>query len=273
MSFISKIFICQEKFRKANEDRGYKMKCLVTGGAGFIGSHLVDRLIQDGHEIIVIDNLSTGSTDNINPKCKFYGYDCQDYLKIYYLFDGVDVVFHTAAMARTMLWIEQPKLCHDSNINGTFSVLMAAKNYGVKAFVYSSSCGVYGHQDEFPIKEYAKLDILTPYALSKYVGEEYCRLFSNLYRLPNMILRYANVYGTKRQSREGAYPNVLSAFVKQKELNGYLEITGSGQQTRDFIHVYDVVESNIIAMNLILNEGVITGFPINIGTGVDTSMN
>src|SRR4030067_3784832 len=162
MSFISKIFICQEKFRKANEDRGYKMKCLVTGGAGFIGSHLVDRLIQDGHEIIVIDNLSTGSTDNINPKCKFYGYDCQDYLKIYYLFDKVDIVFHTAAIARTMLCIEQPKLCHNSNINGTFSVLMAAKNAGVKAFVYSSSCGIYGYQSKLPIFEELIPMILTP---------------------------------------------------------------------------------------------------------------
>ena len=156
------------------------MKCLVTGGAGFIGSNLVDRLIDDGHEVVVIDDLSTGNIKNVNPKASFYERDLTlqcDWL----MYRGVDVVFHMACLARVQLSIENPKLYHDKNVNGLVNVLEACRKHNVKKIVFSSSSSIYGDAEQVPTTENCRLNPMSPYALHKLIGEQYCKLYSELY--------------------------------------------------------------------------------------------
>ena len=241
---------------------------LVTGGAGFIGSHLVDALIEHNDKVIVLDNLSTGQRENINKKAQFIEVDLRDLEEIKPYFKGIDYVFHCAALVPVEPSIIDPIKYHNHNINGALNVLVAARDAKVKKLIYSSSASVYGNQQQMPIREDIIVNPISPYALQKYVGEEYCRLFSEIYKLPTVCLRYFNVYGL-RMAIEGAYACALSIFIQQRKNNKPLTIVGDGEQRRDNIFVGDVVQANILAVK----SKVINGRPINIGRGENNSVN
>ncbi len=247
------------------------MKCLVTGGAGFIGSHLVDELVEDGHEVVVIDNLSTGKKENINPKAKFYNIDiCEMHIKgLCSMFEGVDVVFHTAAKARVQPSIQNPTEFNDVNVGGTLNMLQACVDYGVNRFVFSSSSSVYGETEDLPTSELSKTNPMSPYALQKLIGEQYCKLYTEIHDLETVCLRYFNVYGD-RMSMDGAYKLVIPIFIEQK-LNGKpMTIRGDGEQRRDFTYVGDVVDANIRAG---FYEHPIWAKVYNVGNGDNRSVN
>ncbi len=251
------------------------MRCLVTGGAGFIGSNIVNRLVDDGHEVIVFDNLSTGKKENVNPKAKFFLVDIShqpsfEHKTMKDIMSGVDVVFHLAAKARVQPSIENPIEYHNTNVNGTLNMLDACRRYGVKRFIFSSSSSVYGDVEQLPTPEEQELNPMSPYALHKLQGEQYCKLFSELYDLETVCLRYFNVYG-ERQNTEGAYCLVMGIFAGQL-LNGEpMTINGDGENRRDFTYVGDVVDANIRCAT---NLGVeFNGEAFNIGNGDNRSVN
>jgi len=244
-------------------------KILVTGGAGFIGSNIADALIKKGHEVLIVDNLTTGKKENINPQAKFFEKDIRHFEEIRPLFSGVDFVFHEAALPRIPLSIEKPQESNDINVTGTLNVLVASKEAGVKKVIYAASSSALGGKATLPMKEDAPCDPLNPYALQKYVGEFYCKIFSGIYNLPTVSLRYFNVYGP-RQPREGSYTPVIGIFMTQKKKGEKITITGDGKQTRDFTHVFDVVRANILAME---SPKVGHGEVINIGGGHNHSVN
>lgn len=244
------------------------MKLLVTGGAGFIGSNLVDELVKLGHQVLVIDNLSTGKKKFINLKAKFYRKDIRDYKSIKPLFKGVDCVFHLAAQPRIQPSIINPAKSFANNVLGTFNVLLAARDSKVKKFIYSASSSAYGDQKSMPLKEGMIPNPKNPYALFKYNGEEMCNLFNKLYDLPTVCLRYFNVYG-ERQSNKGAYCTVIGIFLRQKEADQPLTIVGNGNQRRDFTYVGDIARANILAMK----SKKAVGQLINIGSGQNHSVN
>src|SRR3989338_1782472 len=208
-------------------------KCLVAGGAGFIGSNLVDELINQGHEVVVIDNLSSGKKENINLKAEFHEVDIRNIEKIKPLFRGSDFVFHLAAFPRVQPSIEDPATANDINLNGTLNVLIAARDAKAKKVIYSASSSAYGDQEKMPLTEDMLAHPLSPYGLQKYVGELYCRLFSDIYGLPTVCLRYFNVYG-RRQALTGAYCLVMGTFVRQRLDNKPMTITGDGNNRRDY---------------------------------------
>jgi len=239
------------------------MRCLITGGAGFIGSNLVDALIERGDEVIVIDNLSAGKRENVNPKAQFHQLDIRDLEKIKPLFKGVDYVFHLAALTNIQFSIDNPAESHDVNLNGTINVLISAREAKVKRVIYSASSSAYGLQDKLPWEENMAPRVLSPYSVQKYVGELYCRSFNLIYGLETVSLRYFNVYG-KRQRLEGAYAPVMGIFIRQRLAGEPMIIYGDGEQTRDFTSVVDVVRANILAME---SKKVGKGEVINIGRG------
>ena len=245
------------------------MKYLVTGGAGFIGSHLVDKLIELGHDVAVIDNLSTGSLKNLNSKAKFFMEDICDFEKIKPLFDGVDYVFHLAAIPRVPLSIQDPVNTTKVNVLGTVNVFKAAIDSKVKRVVFASSSSVYGNQDRLPLKENMAPNPLSPYGLQKLSGEQFAKLFVNLYGLPIVCLRYFNVYGP-RIDFDSDYSLVLGKFLKQKSQQKPLTIYGDGEQTRGFCFVEDVVDANIKASESSKIKG---GEAINIGQENSYSIN
>ena len=245
------------------------MRVLVTGGAGFIGSHLVDALVEEGYSVVVIDNLSTGKKSQVNKKAKFIKADIRNLKKIRPYFKGVDRVFHVAAQARIQPSIKDPVHSFDQNITGTLNVLLAARDAGVKRVIYSASSSSYGDQDTMPLYEEMTPCFKSPYSLSKYVGEELCRLFSNLYNLETVSLRYFNVYGP-RQLATGAYATVIGIFLRQFKDSKPLTIVGDGSIQRDFTYVSDVVRANISASQSVK---VGKGEVINIGTGKNYSIN
>lgn len=245
------------------------MKILVTGGAGFIGSNLVDRLVEDGHSVDVVDNLSTGKKDYLNSKAKFYNKDIRNLEEIKPLFKNIDWVFHLAAQPRIQPSIKKPDESHGNNVSGTLNVLIASKDAGVKKFIYSASSSAYGDQQKLPLKEDMEAKPKTPYSVFKWVGEKYCKLFTDLYNLPTVCLRYFNVYGP-RQSTEGAYATVIGIFLKQAKNNQPLTIVGDGKQTRDFTHVKDIIQANILAAQ---SNNVGKAEVINIGSGKNYSIN
>lgn len=257
------------KTPKNNIETPRATKVLVTGGAGFIGSHLVDSLIGDGFDVTVIDNLSTGKKSQVNKKAKFIKADIRNLKKIKPYFKGVDQVFHLAAKARIQPSIKDPISSFDHNVMGTLNVLLAARDAGVKRVVYSASSSSYGDQDVLPLHEEMTPRFKSPYSLSKYVGEEMCRLFSNLYGIESVSLRYFNVYGP-RQLLSGAYATVVGIFLKQFKNGKPLTIVGDGSIQRDFTHVFDVVRANILAAQ---SDRVGKGEVINIGTGKNYSIN
>lgn len=246
-------------------------KAIVTGGAGFIGSNLVDKLVDMGIEVHIIDDLSTGFEKNINPKAIFHKIDISTLNPdlAWYEFRDTDVVFHLAALARVQPSIENPIPFDNVNVSGTLRMLKLAHNLGVKRFVYSASSSCYGNATKFPTPEEHSTNPLSPYGLQKYVGEQYCKMFSEVYNLDTVSLRYFNVYG-ERMSLEGAYKLAIPIFADQM-LNGKpLTINNDGEQRRDFIYVGDVVNANILAAT---NPEDLKGESFNIGNGDNYSVN
>ena len=247
-------------------------KYLVTGGAGFIGSHIVDRLIKDGHEVIVVDNFCSGKEENLNSKAEVFNLDISDPAnkeKITSLMSDCVGVFHLAALARVQPSIEDPVGFNKANVDGTLNILICAKNAGGKRVVYSARSSAYGDATIFPTPEDHPTDPLSPYGLQKLIGEQYCRVFHHCYGLETVSLRYFNIYG-ERQSLSGAYCLVMGIFCNQRINNQPLTIVGDGEQRRDFTYVGDASNANILAMN---SENVGFGESINIGNGDNRSVN
>lgn len=246
-----------------------KKKVLVVGGAGFVGSHLTDKLVELGHEVHVLDNLSGGKQEQVNKEAIFHLADITKVEEIKPLFVGVDWVFHLAALPRVPYSIEHPLETNEANVTGTLNVLFAAKEAGVKKVIYSASSSAYGDQPTLPLVETMTAQPKSPYGLQKHIGELYARMFSLIYGLPTVSLRYFNVYGP-RYNPEGAYALVIGKFIEQKKRGEPLTITGTGEQTRDFTNVKDVVRANILAAE---SDKVGKGEVINIGAGNNVSVN
>jgi UDP-glucose 4-epimerase len=243
------------------------MKVLVTGGAGFIGSHLVDRLVLEGHEAIVVDNLATGKRRNINRAARFYKMDIQSWrLERVFRNERPNVVMHLAAQMDVRKSVEDPMFDAQVNVLGTLNVLQHAVKHGVRKVVFSSSGGaIYGEQETYPAPETHVTRPLSPYGLSKLCGEQYLSYFQRVSGLQAVSLRYANVYGP-RQDPEGE-AGVVAIFIQKMLNNEQAVINGNGRQTRDFVFVDDVVEANLAMM------GQETQGTYNVGTGVETSIN
>ncbi|KKS43742.1 MAG: hypothetical protein UV05_C0022G0005 [candidate division CPR1 bacterium GW2011_GWA2_42_17] len=246
-----------------------KPKVVVVGGAGFIGSHLADALVERGYEVKVIDNLSGGKSENLNPKAVFHKADIRNLEAIKLIIKGAKFVFHLAALPRVQYSIEHPTETSEVNVIGTLNVLVAAKEGGVQRVIYSSSSSVYGDQKIMPLREDMTAYPKSPYGLQKYVGELYCRMWSEVYDLETVSLRYFNVYGP-RLNPDGAYPLAIGKFLKLRQAGKPLTIWGDGTQTRDFTHVRDVVRANLLAMEI---KKVGKGEVINIGAGRSFSVN
>lgn len=294
------------------------MKSIVTGGAGFIGSYIAEKLLTLGHEVVIIDDLSTGQLSNIpegakfiklslgapqiNMHCDFrspcatgsgggggaymyHSHSCDTTVSSGSggagVFDSnavlddalknADFVFHLAANPRTSDGLEDPMKTNQQTVDGTVQLLDRIRRMTRKPkIIHTSSCAIYGGgHDEHLIDENAEKNLGTPYAVQKYVQELYIKTFTDLWGIPSVMLRYFNVYGTQRQTEEGAYPNVIASFSKSMRTTGRLWITGDGTQSRDFVHVFDVVDANIAAMN----SEFVDGEAFNIGTGSEVSMN
>lgn len=250
------------------------MKCLVTGGAGFIGSHLVDRLLALGHEVIIIDDLSSGKKDNLahqkdNPHLQVFSRNICD-AETDHLFEGVSVTFHLAAIPRVQYSIAFPEKTNEVNIQGTLRVLEASRKAGVKRLIYSASSSAYGDQEQLPLIEYMNPNPLSPYALQKLVGEYYCRLYYHLHGMETISLRYFNVYGP-RQDPSGGYACLIPKSLQRVANDEHPEIYGDGEQTRDFTYVKDVIEANILAATTKNSKAF--GEIFNIGQSQSLSVN
>jgi UDP-glucose 4-epimerase len=245
-----------------------KKKMIVVGGAGFIGSNITDALVKKGYEVHVVDNLVGGKRELVNEKATFHEVDIRNYEDVVSIIKGADTVFHLAALPRVQYSMENPIETNEVNIGGTVNVLTASQKSGVRRVVYSASSSAYGNQETMPLVETMPAKPLSPYGLQKYVGEQYCALFSEVYGLETVSLRYFNVYG-KNQDPEGPYALVIGKFLKQKKEGIPLTITGSGKQTRDFTSVHDVVRANILASE---SKKVGKGEVINIGAGKNCSI-
>jgi UDP-glucose 4-epimerase len=251
-------------------------KVLVTGGAGFIGSHIVDRLLKEGYEVNVIDDLSYGFMENLasykaNKSFHFIRGDIRDFGDVKKAVEDVDVVFHEAGLVGIILSVENPFLTHEINVTGTLNLLKAASEVGVKRFVYASSAAVYGYPSVPRKEENMPLDPTTsPYAVSKLAAENYAMVFNELYGLETVSLRYFNVYGPRqRVDITTAYGSVVLLFLSRLLKNMAPLIFGDGGQTRDFVYVQDVVEANM----LVMNSRNAVGEVFNVGTGVEVSVN
>jgi nucleoside-diphosphate-sugar epimerase len=247
------------------------MKYLVTGGAGFIGSHIVETLSQQEHEIVILDNLLSGNIENIQPflrnkNVEFVQGSITDLSLLQKTFDGVDGIFHEAAIASVHQSVLNPLNTHAVNSTGTLNILKAAEECNVKKVVLASSAAIYGDHPLLPKREDMIPFPLSPYAVSKLTGEYYCSVFSQLYGLQTVSLRYFNVFGP-RQDPSSEYSGVISKFISQVKQNKPITIFGNGEQTRDFVFVSDVVSANILAM-----ESEVQGV-FNVGCGMQTSLN
>ena len=247
-----------------------KSKVIVTGGAGFIGSHLADALVAKGYETHVIDNLSGGKRQNVNTKAVFHEIDIRDTKVIADIIKGADCVFHCAALPRVQRSIQFPQETNEVNVNGTLSVLMASKDAQVRRVIYSSSSSIYGDQKVLPLSEDLIANPKSPYGLQKYIGELYAKVFSDVYGLSTVSLRYFSVYGPRFNLSDGPYSLVIGKFIEQRLKRKPLTITGDGSQTRDFTHVSDIVVANLLAME---SQKVGEGEAINIGAGNNISIN
>ena len=252
-------------------NKNINMKTLITGGAGFIGSNLVDFLIKNGHEVIVIDNESAECHEKFywNEKAKNYKYDICDYDLISPLFSNIDVVFHIAAEARIQPSLINPLKTVKTNVLGTCNILQASREHGVKRVIYSSTSSAYGRKNSLPFKEEMTKDCLTPYSVAKTAGEELCQMYYTLFGLETITLRYFNVYGN-RQPTKGQYAPVIGLFQKQKMEGKKITIVGDGLQKRDFTNIKDVVEANIKAA--VIENSEVYGQIFNIGTGKSYSV-
>lgn len=245
-------------------------KYLVTGGAGFIGTNIIKQLLEKGDEVVVLDNYSGGRfLDRIQPNVKYVEGDIRNMKDINNVMAGVDGVFHLAAMARMPYSIKNPQETNEVNIDGTLNVLVSARDNGVKRLVYSASSSAYGEQKADLLVETMKPAPISPYGLQKYVGEEYCRLFYELYKFGTVSLRYFNIFGP-HMDPSGAYALVIAKFFKQLKEGKPMTICGDGEYLRDYTHVYDIAQANILAME---SEKVGHGEVVNIGNGTSYSVN
>ena len=247
------------------------MKILVTGGAGFIGSHIVDRCVAEGHEVRVLDNLSNSKIMNLEEHIRkrtieFLKGDIRDQKAVKDSIRNIDAVFHEAAQVSIPLSMNDPMYTDDVNVRGTLNLLAAASEEGVERFVYASSSSVYGDPARLPVTEDTPFQPLSPYAASKIAGEEYCLSFWKARGLPTVCLRYFNVFGPRQGS--SGYASVIPAFICSLLDHKPMTIFGDGNQTRDFLHVRDVVEANMLALEV----GSAVGDVFNIGSGKPTSI-
>ncbi len=247
-------------------------KVVVTGGAGFIGSHVVDRLLKDGKDVVVIDNFSTGRPENLahhreNAQLRVIQADINDREKIGQYFQGADWVIHVAALADVVPSIERPLDYHHSNVNGTITVLECARAANVKRFIYAASSSCYGIPDVYPTPETAPIRPQYPYAVTKYLGEEYVLAWGKIYKMPVVSLRFFNVYGPRSRT-SGTYGAVFGVFLAQKIQKKPLTVVGDGTQSRDFTYVTDIVNAIVTAA-----ESDVSNEIMNVGSGNHYSVN
>ena len=248
------------------------MKYVVTGGAGFIGSNLVDLLISEGFKVEVIDNFSTGKKENCRNDVKYHNIDLSEksnFKIIKNILENTEGIFHLAALPRVQESIKNPFKFEKNNTLSTINILKAASEMKIRRIVYSASSSAYGNTTNLPSKEDDPVNPISPYAMQKYYGEVCCRMFSEVFNIETVSLRYFNVYG-ERQNLEGAYALVMCTFVKQRLNNKPLTIRGDGNQRRDFTNVKDVARANLLAMQ---SENVGNGEVINIGNNDNRSIN
>ncbi len=248
------------------------MRALVTGGAGFIGSHLAELLVAKGHQVTIVDNLYSGRVENLEHISSHSGFrfenaDIRDMDKLKPLFADVDWVFHLAGLADIVPSIEMPAQYYSTNVTGTYNVLECARNAGVKRLVYAASSSSYGIPDVYPTPESAEITPQYPYALTKYMGEELVLHWSQVYRLPVVSLRLFNVYGTRSRTT-GAYGAVFGVFLAQKLDERPYTVVGDGSQTRDFTYVTDVARAFLSAA-----ESDVSGEAMNVGSDNHYSIN
>ncbi len=246
------------------------MKIIVTGGAGFIGSNLVDFLVKKKHKVIVIDNFSTGLKNNLKlsqNKVKIINKDISSNKNLDKIFNGVDYVFHLAGLADIVPSIEKPESYFKSNVLGTFNVLEACRKNKIKKIIYAASASCYGLPKKFPTNEISKINVKYPYAFTKWQGEELVKHWFEIYKLPYISMRFFNVYGPRSRT-SGAYGAVFGVFLAQKVAKKPLTVVGSGNQTRDFIHITDIVEALYKAA-----FSKVKGKIYNVGSGKETSVN
>ena len=250
-------------------------KILVTGGAGFIGSHLVDKLLNEGFEVTVIDNLDTGHLENIahhqdKEEFHFIKGDIRDFDLVKETMKDVDAVFHEAALASVTLSVQNPILTNDINVTGTLNLLKASSDLHVKRFIYASSAAIYGDTPPPQKREDMTPNPISPYGVSKFAAENYVKLFHKVYGLETVSLRYFNVYGPRQRfDIQSAYGGAITIFTNRLLKNMPPIIYGDGEQTRDFVYIQDVVEANMLA----LNSKNAAGEVFNIGTGTNASVN
>lgn len=243
------------------------MRILVTGGAGFIGSHLTDRLAADRHSVRVLDNLSTGKRTNLAGGVDFIEGDVRDVGTVDRAVAGVDAIFHLAAVASVQASVDDPAGTHGTNFLGTLHLLEAARRHGVRRFVYASSAAVYGDAAALPVREDTRLNPLTPYAADKLAGEYYLAFYGRKHGLKGTAFRFFNIYGP-RQDPSSPYSGVISIFVDRAVAGRPVTIFGDGSQTRDFVYVADLV--TILARSL--EAGSAVGQVLNVGRGVECSL-
>ena len=248
------------------------MKALVTGGSGFIGSHLVERLLGEGHSVTVLDNFSTGNPENLrsverDSRLTLQRVDIAGTEDLQPLFAGIDWVFHLAALADIVPSIQEPMKYHRANVDGTVAVLEASRHAGVKRFVYSASSSCYGIPDQFPTPETSPIRLNFPYALTKYLGEQCVMHWHQVYHLPCVSLRFFNVYGPRSRA-SGTYGAVFGIFLAQKLAGKPFTVVGDGNQTRDFVYVSDVADALLRAA-----QWEKAGEVLNVGSGNTYSIN
>jgi len=246
---------------------------VVTGGRGFLGSHLCEGLVREGYSVHAID-----ITDHELPHrprssdARLHSIDIRNGDALRILFDKLGTIagiFHTAALPRVQFSIDYPEESHDVNVNGTLTLLLAARDHKVGKVIYSASSSAYGDQETLPLREHLLPRPKSPYALHKYLGEHYCKIFSEVYGVPTVSLRYFNLYGPGADP-SGAYAQAMIKFIHLRKHNKPLTITGDGEQTRDVVHVRDVVRANILALQ---STSVGNGEVVNIGSGTAPSIN
>jgi len=242
------------------------MKILVTGGAGFIGSHIVDKYINLGYKVVVLDNLSTGFRKNLNPRAKFYKVDIRNYKAIERIFKKEKplIINHHAAVSEVVKSLKDPSLTYQVNILGTVNLLLTAGQTGIKKFIFASSAGaIYGDAKKLPVKEEFPLNPLSPYALSKIIGEEFIKFYAKIYGFDYLILRYGNVFGPRQNPKGEA--GVIAIFTELMKKNIRPTIFGDGTKTRDYVYIDDIIRANILGLKKGKNE------ILNISSGKEIS--
>jgi UDP-glucose 4-epimerase len=245
------------------------MRALVTGGAGFIGSHLADRLRKDGHEVVILDNLFTGKRENVPDGARLVEGDVRDPTAVEGAAAGCEVIFHEAAIVSVPFSIERPQESHDVNIQGTLNVLQAARRVGVRRVVFASSAAVYGEEPTLPKREAMRPEPISPYAVEKLTGEHYLATFSRLFGVETVALRYFNVFGP-RQDPRSPYSGVISIFVDRILAGQDLTFFGDGGQCRDFVYVGNVVDANLLAATRDARD--VSGRVFNVACGARTTL-